>query len=394
MINSITLLGSSSGRNAGDAALISGIMDSIDEAMGRRIVYEIPTVKPSFIRSTYKNETRPISMMPWAGSLKMLGIPTYRSIMRTDLSLVFDAVLFDRSLYNPLFNYLSSLYILLPLAKKRGKRMGFYNVTAGPVPTKAGQKMLREIAELMDFITVRDEASLKILRDIGVTNPNVSVTADAAVTVACAPEPRVLEIIRKIGLDPNKPILGININKYIDTWADPNRKSMGPEKFVEVYSAGVNSFLKDHPAQVMLVSTQHHDVPISRALQAKIVGAQGTALLSNTEYNHHEIKGALGRVSLLLGMRLHCTILGASALAPTLGLVYQPKVRHFFQSLGAESCCLSFENFTAEDIKRHLTWGWENRAQLKSHLAAEIPRLQNQAKEAARMVAALSLKQP
>lgn len=389
MIKSITLLGSSSGRNAGDAALISGIMDSIDEALGRRVIYEIPTVKPSFIKSAYQNETRPISMMPWAGSLKMLGIPTYQSIMRTDLSLVFDAVLFDRSLYNPLFNYLSSLYLLLPLAKKRGKRMGFYNVTAGPVPTKAGQKMLREIAELMDFITVRDEASLKILRDIGVKNPNCSVTADAAVTVACAPEARVIEIIRDIGLDPEKPILGININKYIDTWADPNKKSMGPEKFIEIYSAGVNAFLKDCPCQVMLISTQHHDVPISLALQSKLVGAQKTALLSNTEYNHHEIKGALGKLSLLLGMRLHCTILGASALAPTLGLVYQPKVRHFFQSLAAESCCLSFDNFTADDIKKFLNWGWENKSQLKAHLTAEIPRLQNQAKEAAQLVAGI-----
>ncbi len=45
MINSITLLGSSSGRNAGDAALIAGIIDSVDAACGKEVLWEIPTIK-------------------------------------------------------------------------------------------------------------------------------------------------------------------------------------------------------------------------------------------------------------------------------------------------------------------------------------------------------------
>ncbi|RIK99934.1 MAG: hypothetical protein DCC75_14225, partial [Proteobacteria bacterium] len=169
-INSITLLGSSSGRNAGDAALISGIMDSIDAALGKRVLYEIPTIKPEFILNNYKNNVKPISMLPWHLSVKMLGLPTYQSIMRTDLTLVFDAILFDRSLYNPLFNYLSTLYVLLPRAKRRGKRLGCYNVSAGPVSTESGRMMLKSVCEVMDFITVRDQASFDLLNSLGVSN--------------------------------------------------------------------------------------------------------------------------------------------------------------------------------------------------------------------------------
>ena len=86
---------------------MAGIMDSVDSAVGRRLTYEIPTIKPRFIKETYPNITRPISLMPWHGTVKMLGLPTLRSILRTDFSLIFDAILFDRSLYNPLFNFLS-----------------------------------------------------------------------------------------------------------------------------------------------------------------------------------------------------------------------------------------------------------------------------------------------
>ena len=65
MIKSITLLGSSSGRNAGDAALIAGIMDSVDRRLGRRVSYEIPTINPRYIRECYDNDTVPVGMMPW-----------------------------------------------------------------------------------------------------------------------------------------------------------------------------------------------------------------------------------------------------------------------------------------------------------------------------------------
>ncbi|MBN8550415.1 MAG: polysaccharide pyruvyl transferase family protein, partial [Deltaproteobacteria bacterium] len=191
MINSLTLLGSSSGRNAGDAALIAGIMDSVDESCGRKLVYEIPTIKPSFIRNNYHNQTQPIGMLPWNLSVKMLGVPTYRSIMRTDLSLVFDAILFDRSLYNPLFNFLSTLALLLPRAKRAGKRMGFFNVSAGPVTTPAGREMLRRVASLMDFVTVRDQNSYDLLRNIGVVDQPILITADAALTMRPASEERV-----------------------------------------------------------------------------------------------------------------------------------------------------------------------------------------------------------
>ena len=50
-------------------------MDSVDETLGRRIRYEIPTICPGYIRDQYDNDTVPIGMMPWHASVKMLGHP-------------------------------------------------------------------------------------------------------------------------------------------------------------------------------------------------------------------------------------------------------------------------------------------------------------------------------
>ena len=95
-------------------------------------------------------------MLPWHGSVKMLGLPTLRSILRTDMSLVFDAILFDRSLYNPLFNYLWTVSRLLPLPKRRDNSTGFYNV--------------------------RDVDSYQNLRGIGARTDDCVLAADAAST--------------------------------------------------------------------------------------------------------------------------------------------------------------------------------------------------------------------
>jgi polysaccharide pyruvyl transferase WcaK-like protein len=390
MFKSITLLGSSSGKNAGDAALISGIMDTIDEACAAKLLYEIPTVRPSYILGNYENRVQPVSMLPWALSLKMLGLPTYRSILRTDLTLIFDAILFDRSLYNPLFNYLSTLYLMLPIAKRQGKRLGMFNVGTGPVNTPAGQKMLREVADLMDFITVRDEDSAQILRAIGCKNPHIIVATDAALNVRPCSDERAEQILNSVGLSSAQEILGININRYLDTWAGAGRSSMGRERFLTTYAAALSKVLAELNVPALFVCTQHHDVEITQALMSRVQSPQPLKLLSNVEHNHYEIKGVLGKVALLFGMRLHAVILASSALTPVLGLLYQPKVKYYLKTLGLEACGISFDDFNESALVQHLLKGWERRREIRSQLERVIPVQRGRAKKAATIVAALS----
>jgi len=390
-IKAISLLGSSSGRNAGDAALLAGIMDTVDDACKEKIEYEIPTINPKFVRTHYHNRVKPVSIMPWNASLKLLGVPTYQSIMRTDMSLVFDAVLFDRSLYNPLFNFLGPLSILLPKAKKRGKKLGFFNVTAGPVYTDKGKQLLRDLSDQMDFITVRDQDSYDILRDIGVTNKRVLVTADAALNVVPCSDERAQTILNAVGLggEVSQEILGININAYIDTWASADGGSLGKERFLNTYAAALNRFLADTPVPVLFVSTQHHDVEITKELMKRVKCSKPMALLSNRDYNQYEIKGVLKQLGLLFAMRLHAKILASSELTPTIGLAYLPKCVHYYNSLKMPEWIMEFKDFSEESLYELISGGWRERSALRSKLALEIPTLKGKAKIAAELVASI-----
>lgn len=387
MIESITLLGSSSGRNAGDAALIAGIMDSIDNACGRGLTYEIPTIKPRFVLENYSNKVVPIGMMPWHASIKMLGVPTVRSILRTDLTLVFDAILFDRALYNPLFNYLSTLALILPIAKRAGKKLGYFNVSAGPVNTAAGRAMLRDVTNLMDFVTVRDENSKQLLRDIGVADKSIIVTADAALTMRSASEERIDLILKELGLEGEREILGINVSAYLDTWSGSKREPMGKAAFVESFSKALNAVVKRLGVPVLFVSTQHHDEPLTRELMQRLDVPVKKALLSNVTYSPYDIRGVLSRLALLFGMRLHATILASAGLTPVLALPHQPKVTHYFKTLGIEKYTLSFDDYSQQALEAHLLMGWDDRASIRKQLESAIPVSRAKALEAATLVA-------
>lgn len=387
-LQSITLLGSASGRNAGDAALIAAIMDGVDEACGRRLRYEIPTIRPEYIRDEYPNDSQPVGMMPWHGALRMLGIPTLRSIQRTDAILIFDACLFDRSLFNPLFNFLSSFYLMLPLAKKRGVPIIGFNVGVGPVHTKWGKKMLKKVVEMMDFITVRDQDSLDLLRECGVDNPRVQLAADAALNAPSGDRAEAAAIYKAAGIDIDEPKLGINVNRYLDTWASADRESMGKEKFLQVFSEALKKVHAELKVPVVFVNTQHHDIEVSQELIDRLPPEIKTARIDNRDYNHAQIKGVLRHLDLLCGMRLHSLIMASAELAPVVGITYQPKVAYYFRELELPERTLSFDEFTPESLSTLILDGWRDREDLSKQLHKRIPVLKAKAAWSAELMAA------
>ena len=390
MIETVCLLGSAAGRNAGDAALMSGIMEAVDLRLQRQLLYRIPTLFPKFVEENYKNcRVEAVNVMPWTGSVKLFGLPTLRAVTTSDLSLVFDAVLFDRSLFNPMFNFLSSLYFLLPAAKKAGRKVGLYNCGVGPISSDLGAKMLKRVCDCCDFITVREEGSAEILRHIGVPEKNFKVTADAALNAPGVSESEIEKIIRQIGLDPEQEILAVNINKYLNTWSEQSDKSLSITEFLDLVAAAINLLCRDVKAQLLLVSTYHGDIELTEALRQRLRVTQPVAAIDNKTYDHYQIKGVLSRVSLLFAMRLHAMILASSSGTPIAGLAYQPKCRYYFDQLGISEACTDFRDFTSDRLADFIGRNWQRREETRKILAREMPMLQKKAMIAADYVAEL-----
>jgi polysaccharide pyruvyl transferase WcaK-like protein len=382
MIESFTLIGSSSGRNAGDAAILSGMMDSIDTAAGKRLRYEIPTYRPEFVWETYQNRVRSISMLPWHGTAGMLGYPTLASMLRTDCTLIFDNMLFDRQLYNPLFNFMSTMRLFLPIAKRQGKLLGCYNIGAGPVMTPRGRAMLGEIGQMMDFLTVRDQESFDLMRELGVATPMI-ITADAALSVAQSPASRVDEIMQGLGLHQEPEILGINVNAYLNSWTEEAREPLTPDAFADVYARALDRIADKIGVPLLFICTQHHDITITQKVMTRMKSKIRKTIVTNEKYSHHDIKGVFSRISLLFAMRLHASILCSSSGTPVSGLAFQKKVTSYYKLLGIPEAAMSFKAFGEDAIVGHVTQQWEARAKTRSILAKRIPELIREADRAA-----------
>lgn len=384
---SLTLIGSSSGRNAGDAAILSGLMDSIDRAYGEQLTYEIPTYRPPYVANEYQNRAVPISMYPWHGTAGMFGVPTYRSMGRTNGTLIFDNMLFDRKLYNPIFNFMSTMAAFLPRAKRQGKVLGCFNVGLGPIATPRGRTMLRDILDLMDFVAVRDQESLQLMRDVGSTNPNVIITADAAIEVRPAPKERIDAIWKNLGFSPGEEVLALNVNTYLNTWTEKKSKAMTADEFAAIYAQAADKVLAKLKVPVLFVCTQHHDISITENVMKRMTAAVPKKLFTNVEHNHYEVKGLLSRVGLLFAMRLHASILASSGFTPVAALAFQKKVSSYYNVIGLPEFALSFDRFTVDGIAEHVLNAWSERAQSRAKLEQRIPQLVQQSMLGAELTA-------
>jgi len=362
-------------------------MRDLDAALGTQVRYEVPTTNPKYLKKYYSDhDVKPVPIMPWNASIRVLGWTTYRAIQRADIILIFDAILFDRSLLNPLFNFMAPLYLMLPRARKQGAKMGMYDVGVGPVSTDLGKRMLRTLVDQMDFVTVRDEGSIAALKEAGADKDGVILAADAAVN---APYVTTGEIDRQFaehGIDGTGEFIAINVNPYLDSWADETSAGLDKSTFISAYATALRAVWDEIQIPYLFVCTQHMDVDITTELQGRLEPEMSIGRFSNRHCGHQDIKAALGRASLTVGMRLHSIILSASMRVPVVGLAYQPKVKFFLDSNGLEDFCLQFDDFSAGSLSALILRAWRERHQIREHLEIRIPELEDAARIPAGLV--------
>lgn len=386
-IRRVGIYGSSSGRNAGDAALIGAIMEACDKEFGQRLVYDIPTYRPDYILYEYPNKTKPVSMLPWHGAYGMFSAQTALSFRQCDLNIIYDNMLFDRKLWDQLFNYMPAVWAYFTKCKRKNQLLGMYNVGTGPVTTARGRSMLREIADACDLITIRDQDSLTLLRDVGVTHNRVLVTADAAVGLEPSSKDVAKKMLNEVGLELGQEVLGCNVNSYLNTWSDKAGSSLTPEAFADIYAAAVTKVAKEINVPLVFIATQHSDMKITKLVTDRIPKDIKTAVISNIRYNHADMKAVLGEISFLFAMRLHANILATSMCTPAVALSFQKKVTSYYTDLGLEKCLMNFDSFSSDSLYNHAIWGWNNRAAIRAHLEHRMPFVKQKA-----LVAALAFK--
>lgn len=366
----VLLLGSNSGRNAGDAALLETVIEQIEK---RRpgTVFEVPTTHPRFVRQHFGSpNVIPVPILPWNLSMRLLGLPVVRSMRRCDISLVLDGIIFDHRLYNPAFNFLITLVFLAPYAKRLGRPMVCFEVGIGPLKKRMGRLFARIVGDACDLILVREKDSERLLLASGVRKTPIEVYADAAFISKPAPPEKVEELIKNLDAG-GRPLVGLNLTRYGGSWVGKDRQ-FDRSAFQTKMAGFIDEFTRATGSVVVLTGTQIMDREYLVEVQKLVRNRDSVRMISNLECSPGELAGVMGKMELFIGMRLHSLILASSVKTPILGLTYAPKVRSLFEMMGRPELALDLGSFDIGAFVDHVLSFWADRGKERDRLAPYI----------------------
>lgn len=358
----ITLLGSNSGRNVGDAAIMSAIAEVTSKEIPGIEIY-VPSTNPKFIDENYGKEynIKGIDVMPWTGSVRLFGLTTFWCLIKSDAALICDGIIFGKKLFNPLFNFLITLIFVAPFAKLVGCKMVCYSCGIGPFPSKASRLCAKWVLNLCDLVIMREHDSKKLAEEIGVTRP-IEVTGDAAFINKVSSDERALEILSAESISKEKKLFGINITKYFDAWLEASERVDNKDRFLQSLSDAINAAKEKLGFDPVVFSTQ----PMDEEVAFKLATMISAKVITNSKYLSHDMQAVMRRCDLFMGMRFHSLILASAVESPIIGLIYAPKVRGYMRLLECKEQAVELASINTSNLTETIVNSWNNRAEIKA----------------------------
>jgi polysaccharide pyruvyl transferase WcaK-like protein len=383
----ICVLGNYSGRNAGDMAILGNLIQDISNLYAD-IHFIVPTLYPDFVKNSFpKHSVEPMSLQPWALSLKIFGLPIFRAVLRSDLVLVTDNILFDMKLFNPIFNYLSTLSIVLPLAQRRGIPIILYNMSLGPISTPNGKRLFERVIRSCELIILRDTQSQKLIERLEIPHGRIEFGADSAINTEPCSSDHLQSIIRSERLFQNPSgTIGININTYLDAYLTPGGRKANRQQFTYVISQAVDRVIDATGLDVLFIVTQVMDIKVTNEVLNNIKHKDKVRVISNKKYSYVEIASIMEKLELLVGMRTHALILASSLGTPVVGIISYPKTAGYLQSIQQDSWTIHFNDLSVDSLSSLILKAYEQRSDIRSSLVSAIQSEKLKARESARLL--------
>ena len=233
----------------------------------------------------------------------------------------------------------SLMYYLYSIrqAKKAGCKVMMYGCGIGPVTGERSRRKSAQVLEQnVDLITLRDPESLETLRSFGVHGPEVRITADPALLMEgdSAAAERYLE---QNGLNPE--------GQYSLFVLRPWDGTQG--KLAAICAAADYGWEKYGLAPLFYSLEPSRDEEITRTAAAMV---KAPCRCLPTIGDGATLCALMGRMGLVVSMRLHALIFACARQTRVAAISYDPKVSGFMDYLGSD-CCVALPDVTEQGMK-------------------------------------------
>jgi len=371
--------------NPGDEAILLALVSTL-KTLAPGVEITVFSHRPRETRQTYGvkavNRWNPFSVL-WA-------------IWRSDLLLSGGGgLLQDVTGVRSIFYYLG----IVLLAKILGRPVIYYAQGVGPVRTRIGRWLTRVISNKVELITVRDEASREDFLKMGVTRPPVVVTADPVLALnpshfssedGVAILEKLRQECREYGLSSGSENSagenpGGNTGENEEMPQGQNCRSLGIvirdwqdyQEFKRVVAA-VADRLVDEGWEIVLVPFHFPlDLQPCREVAAMM---RKPCLLVRSRLSVKELFSLLGKLDLVVGMRLHSLVIASVMRTPCVGISYDPKVESFLELTG-QPVAGTVADLEPEKLYQTIVSTWEKRQEIVNHLDQLLVKMRQQAWE-------------
>ncbi len=344
--------------NAGDEAILSSIYNNLRN-MDENIDVSVLVAYPERSGGIYD-----FRMVDRFNFLKVI-----KAIRRCDLLISGGgSLLQDRTSTKSIVYYLT----IINLAKLFHKKVMMYANGIGPVIKPVNRRRVRRAASKIDLITLRDSNSVRELVSMGVDRDDMHVTADPVFTFDCVSPEEALSLLGEAGIPDDRPFAGVSIREWYSV-PDFERTMAGIcDAIYDRYGFNI----------VFVVMQTPNDINISMKVRDLM---ENPSYILSKRYKTEELMGIVGRADFIICMRLHTLIFAARMAVPTLGIVYDPKVRDYLNMLDMPSMG-DVESLEREYALRQVDMLVENREIYAEALQRKTVELKERAGENERLL--------
>ena len=215
-----------------------------------------------------------------------------------------------------------------------GKKVMLYSNGIGPLRDEH-KKITKKVLNKADVITLRDEASLRELKALGVDKPETVLTADPAFDIACGTNAD--ELLNGLGIMKGEKYVCVSIR---------NRKNK-EDGFCAETAKTMDYLVQKYGYKILFLPMQpEKDGKITKKIQ-KMMKEESVCLERKNGIS--DITAVISKAEFCIGMRLHSLIYAVGAGVPAIGLVYDAKVAGFMDYIN-QRYYLDADGLTAEKL--------------------------------------------
>lgn len=323
---SFLIIGSFGGSNLGDDAVLDTIIQQIKKKYKKYTIY-IPTANTAYLKKSYGDNINvvPININIRTGAIRFTSLQTIISLFKVNKIITTAGILFDYDAHKFLFkNFVTTLIPLFTIAKVLNKEIVGLNV--GVVQKSVIWKgLLKNILNKHDILYLREPDDEAVLSKLNVVSKRVNAADIVFLNEANKKEYTIQE--------NRKPIIGVNLNKYIDIQADSKQK-VEYETFIKTIALNLDKIVNENSSRIKFLSTSTMDYSVQNAVKDLMENSESVDIPE--VHSYQELIYETSKVDILIGMRMHSLIFATLVEKPVCSMNYNPKVTNYMKQLEME----------------------------------------------------------